>query len=42
MLLSDLEKKLIKLKVSKDWYPLQGGLPNECLCLSYEDGVWEI
>lgn len=42
MLLSDLENKLIKLKVPKDWYSLKGGLPNECLCLSYEEGIWEI
>ena len=42
MLLSDLEKKLIKLKVPKDCYSLKGGLPNESLCLSYVEGIWEI
>lgn len=41
MTIYELEKKLKDIRVPSDSYSImQGGLPNETYCLSYESGKW--
>jgi hypothetical protein len=39
---SILEKEFESRKISKDAYSLNGGLPNEAFCISFNKGVWEV
>ncbi len=41
MTINELQVKLDELNISKELYSLQGGLPNEKLCLVKED-TWKI
>lgn len=36
----NLRSALIKMGISRTYYSLDGGLPNEKLCLDYENGKW--
>jgi hypothetical protein len=36
----ELQSKLKSENVSRSLYSLEGGLPNERLCLDYESGCW--
>lgn len=36
----ELSKKLASEKISKSLYSLDGGLPNEKVCLDYYNGKW--
>lgn len=36
----ELKKRLIQEKISNSIYSLDGGLPNEKLCLSFENSKW--
>lgn len=38
----ELRQKLIERGVPSDFYNLQGGLPNESLCLNYDNPYWEV
>ncbi|TKY81336.1 hypothetical protein R0L47_12995 [Pectobacterium polonicum] len=38
----ELKDRLIKEKVSRSLYSLDGGLPNEKLCLDHENGCWVV
>jgi hypothetical protein len=37
-----LQQTLINADVPKDLYNLNGGLPNEALCLNKEGDIWEV
>ena len=37
---NELKTLLEKEKISRSLYSLNGGLPNEKLCLDFEDGKW--
>ncbi|MED3649686.1 hypothetical protein [Heyndrickxia sporothermodurans] len=39
---NELKQLLINSNVPKDLYSLEGGLPNEALCLNEENGQWEV
>ena len=36
----NLRSILINKSISRSYYSLEGGLPNEKLCLDYENGKW--
>lgn len=36
----ELCSTLINIGISRSYYSLEGGLPNEKLCLDYESGKW--
>ena len=36
----ELRSTLINNGISRSYYSLEGGLPNEKLCLDYENGKW--
>ncbi|RFB15388.1 hypothetical protein DZB84_13375 [Bacillus sp. HNG] len=38
----ELKQLLISSGVPKDLFSLDGGLPNESLCLNNADGIWEV
>jgi hypothetical protein len=38
----ELNKLLMNSNIPKDLYSLEGGFPNEALCLNNEDGKWEV
>ncbi len=40
----ELEQKLIKEKVARDLYSLDGGFPNEAYCLNHDHNrnIWEV
>lgn len=41
--LNDLENKVkYNFKIPSDSYSLAGGLPNEALCINYNDRQWEV
>jgi hypothetical protein len=40
--LIELRKKLCEFKIPKDYYSLEGGLPNETYCIGYNNGYWEV
>jgi len=42
MKLNELEGKLLEMKISRDVYSLNGGLPNEAFCVNEENGTWEV
>jgi hypothetical protein len=42
MTLLELELELKRLKISKDSYSLNGGLPNECFCISQVNSIWKV
>lgn len=37
---NELRSILITKGISRSYYSLEGGLPNEKLCLDYENGKW--
>jgi hypothetical protein len=37
---NELRSILINKGISRSYYSLEGGLPNEKLCLDYENGKW--
>lgn len=39
---AELQQCLIDANVPKDLYSLNGGLPNEALCLNKDGDVWEV
>jgi hypothetical protein len=39
---SELKRKLIEQGVPRDMYSLDGGLPNEALCLAKDERLWEV
>lgn len=41
MNIKELSRRLMKLGIPTDAYTLQGGLPNDRLCLSHADS-WEV
>lgn len=38
----ELSQKLIKQDILSNSYSLEGGLPNEALCLGHEGSTWEV
>lgn len=38
----ELQLCLIDANVPKDLYDLNGGLPNEALCINKEGAIWEV
>ena len=38
----ELRSALIKKGISRSYYSLEGGLPNEKLCLDYENSKWVV
>ncbi|MCG8710641.1 hypothetical protein JHU04_003937 [Brenneria sp. 4F2] len=38
----ELKERLVKEKISRSLYSLDGGLPNEKLCLEHENGFWVV
>ncbi len=42
MTISDIREILIKQKVPRQAYSLDGGLPNEAYCINQIDGNWEV
>jgi hypothetical protein len=39
---NELRSTLINKGISRSYYSLEGGLPNEKLCLDYENGKWVV
>ena len=38
----ELQQRLITEEIPKNWYWLNGGFPNEALCLNIQGGLWEV